>query len=186
VTGRGVTIIRVIAGLRSRPGSALLARAWWVGSIAGCRGPGPPWAGGTSDFLAADAARGPADRLAIADLLLCPPGACSGTMRETLRGNPGCILAVATIPARGCLAVTREEAVMLTGPGAQVPRGGLAVAALAYGWIAAGFPLAGLSPGQLAVTSASSGWSAPGLVLLSVSLSVRYEPVGSGSRPAIR
>lgn len=134
-----------------------------------------------SDLLVADAGRGAASWLQIADVIICPdqPAApSSGCLRAAFRRYPGCAVAAVGLGAGGCLAGTPGQApIRLTVDGSAAGSCALACAAFVHGWLAAGQPLASLRPARLRVLSSVPGdqeCPAPG-VIVSLRFGVVYE-----------
>jgi hypothetical protein len=188
VTSHGPAVTMVVADLRTQPDGRALARAIWNAADTGQAVPQAGLGMAESDFLAADATRSSPAWLSAADVVLAAARR-PAALRAVLLRHPGCLLTVAMISDRECLAVSRDEAVVLAVCRGHARAAPLAGAALVYGWMTAGLPLAVLGRGQLLI-SCGRAWPAHAIHYLdsplSVSLRAGYEPGPPDSRTPIR
>jgi hypothetical protein len=135
--------------------------AGWPQACDGGRRPG--WHAVTGTLLVADD-RAPADRLETADVIVASAGPGRSGLGEWLHRYPGCAVVAARTRPGECSVVTGSAvlpSVAVSGqPG---DRGALACAVFTHGWLAAGLPLALLSPACLCVgPSPALAWPQPG------------------------
>jgi hypothetical protein len=121
---------------------------------AGGRRPG--WRAVTGTLLVADD-RVPTRRLETADVIVASAGpGCTG-LGEWLRRYPGCAVAAAWTSSGECSVATRDGVLhSVAVSGQHGDRGALACAVFVHGWLAAGLPLALLSPACLRVCPGSA------------------------------
>jgi hypothetical protein len=112
----------------------------------------PNWRTVTGTLLAADD-RAPIHRLEAADVIVTSAGPGRTDPGEWLRRYPGCAVAAAWTTSERCSVATRTGVLRgVTVSGGQSDGSAFACAVFVHGWLAAGLPLAFLSPTCLRIS----------------------------------
>lgn len=151
------------ACVRVSPLSAGTLIAGWPRACAGNGGRRPGWPAVTGTLLVADD-RAPVRGLETADVIVASAGPGTPGPGEWLRRYPGCAVAAVWTRPGECSVATRSGVLASVAVSGQSgDRGALACAVFTYGWLAAGLPLAVLSPACLCVGPGPAvAWPRPG------------------------